>query len=127
MAKQNMKAPVRQAKRDSATIDALIDEVDSLVNHPDRRKQLSVKKACAKVGLQTTVYYYRKRQDDVLNAPGLDNVPVSVSRVTRTELREHKTTDDLLREYREVEARLNSLKLMIAEKVMSGEKIREKN
>jgi hypothetical protein len=49
-------------KRDSDEIDKLIAQVEKL----KKEKKMSVNAACKQVGLQTTVYYFRKRKEDAL-------------------------------------------------------------
>lgn len=104
-------------KRDSKEVDRLIAEVDKLTNHPDPDKRLSVNKACQKVGLQTTVYYFRKRKEDALSklTPGHT---VNVSAVQSRRNSDNKDTAALMAEARELEDKLNQIKLKIAESVM---------
>lgn len=110
-----MAKKVKRTKRDSDEIDKLIAEVDELHN-----KGMSVNRACAKVGLQNTVYYFRKRRD-VAEAAGATQAtaPTKTGTSFDTSLHERKDTDTLMREYRELEQRMLQIKMAIAEKVMS--------
>lgn len=103
----------KRTKRDSTQVDKLMSEVDKL-----HSKGMSVNKACQQVGIQPTVYYFRKRKDVALAKN--DDVAQSIGKSTLA-LHEHKDLESLTREYRELENRLNAIKLKIAEKVMSGE------
>jgi hypothetical protein len=107
-------------KRDSQEVDKLIAEAEKWINHPDPAKRLSVNKACAKVGLQTTVYYFRKRKDEALSktklGPGTN--PVDVSREVNKKLVDNIDTASLMAEARELEDRLNQIKIRIAESMM---------
>lgn len=116
-----------RVKRSPEDVDKLIAEVDRLSTDPDLRKRLSVARACTKVGLQRTVYYFRKRRDDaenviqaaITNTPVTRSAPKSKSPVIREGLHDRKTTELLMQEYRELENRLNQIKLKIAESVMA--------
>lgn len=121
-------APQKRTKRDSAQVDKLIAQVDKLHNNG---KGMSINAACKEVGLQNTVYYFRKRKDEALAKSGLPvdtkreyhfqkrKEEASGARSNASELHEHKDIDSLTREYRELENRMNAIKLAIAEKVMS--------
>lgn len=107
----------KRTKRDSSQVDKLVAEVDRL-----HANGMSVNKACAKVGIQNTVYYFRKRKDtaEAKLQSGTSSDTMSFS----TGLHEHKDLATLTQEYRELENRLNAIKMQIAEKVMSKEKTR---
>ncbi len=108
-------AGTRKAKRDSSQVDKLIAEVEKL----HRTTGLSINKACQKLGLQPTVYYFRKRKDEAMNK--LESISSNSAPVSKSVkgLHEHRDIDELTREYRELEARLQCIKMQIAEKVMS--------
>lgn len=107
----------KRTKRDSGQVDKLVAEVDRL-----HANGMSVNKACAKVGIQNTVYYFRKRKDqaEAKLQTGTSSNAMSFAK----ELHEHKDLATLTQEYKELENRLNSIKLQIAEKFMSKEKSR---
>jgi transposase-like protein len=98
-------------RRVSHEVDKLIEKVDKL----HREKGMSIKKACAEVGLQTTVYYWRKRKENLeIKLPSFPssntNIPSSIS----------KNRDELIRELRELENRINAIKAMLAEEYIKS-------
>ncbi len=113
-------ANAKRGKKGSVEIDRLIAEVDKL-----NAGGLSINKACAKIGLQPTVYYFRKRKDEAL-ANAKEVLPSNYSSnnaksLSTTELHDHKDFDALKKEARELEMRLNSIKLALANKMLSKE------
>lgn len=115
----------KRIKRNSEEVDKLIAEVDRLA-----KNGMSVNKACTKVGLQTTVYYFRKRKVQAEAQELAERAAYSSQRPSQvpnraplkemSSLYESKDLASLTQEYRELENRMNALKLEIAEKVMSG-------
>jgi hypothetical protein len=127
-------------KRDSHEIDKLYNEVEKLVNHPDPLKKLSVNAACKKVGLQPTVYYFRKRKEEALaglpkkppvSAGGIsyrkkqDNPqpqqPANNAYSTRSSSGQNlKDHNELIKELRELESKINDIKIQIAENMLKN-------
>ena len=108
----------RNTKRDSNQVDKLMARIDRLVAD----ENYSINRACAEVGVQPTVYYYRKRKDVAIaqgNAPVPNITPIK-SQVARFDALHLKDKDiaDLKKEYDELEDRLQAIKNKIAEKVM---------
>lgn len=105
-------ANAKRVKKGSNEIDKLIAEVDRL-----HAGGMSVNKACAKVGLQNTVYYFRKRKDAAVGLLPAASLKSTVS----VDIYDHKDFEELKKEARELEARLNSIKLALANKMLSKE------
>lgn len=99
-------------KRETHEVDRLIQKVDQL-----HSEGMSVNKACQKVGLQTTVYYYRKRKDEALNK---QEPTVHQASAPVTPKYSNKNNDELVAEARELERRLHEIKARIAENVIKS-------
>ena len=117
---ESMATSSRNTKRDSNQIDKLMAKVDKLVTD----QNYSVNRACAEVGIQATVYYYRKRKDIATaqgNAPVPNIMPVNsqTARFDASHLGD-KGIEALKKEYFDLENRLQAIKIKIAEKVMGN-------
>jgi len=93
----------KKVKRDS-------NEVESLVANG-----MSVNKACAKAGLQNTVYYFRKRKDQALER---QKEYLSINNTHKMAISDD--INDLMQEYRSTEERLSQIKMKIGESFMSN-------
>lgn len=102
------KAVEKPYKRESKEVDKLVAEVDRL-----HANGMSINRACAQVGIQNTVYYFRKRRD---NALAINTKKES----SMNEIFSDRDLNDLMREYRELEERLQAIKMAIADKVVSS-------
>lgn len=105
-------------KRFSDEVDKLINQVNKLVNDG-----MSVNKACQKVGLQPTVYYFRKRKDDALKLKSNVTSSSSSSPAMFNASGTNKSTQKLIEEARELEDRLREIKERILESVMGNKSI----
>lgn len=106
--------PVR--RREPHEVDKLIAEVDRL----HKQKSMSIKKACAQVGLQTTVYYWRKRKAEAENKLPTHPSSIPTNQYTNTTSSNGKNRDELIRELRELEARATAIKLKLAEEYIKS-------
>lgn len=112
-------------KKESHEVDALVEKVDELANHPDSRKRMSVVKACAKVGLQPTVYYFRKRKEKAtkpsMNVSSMKNRDKILEAVYENNNTKTGTnTRELLEEAKELKKRLEDIKMQIAESMIDS-------
>jgi transposase-like protein len=116
--KMSAKLNAKKEKRDSKQIDKLIAEVDRLHTQED----YSVNRACQEVGIQPTVYYFRKRRDSTLAKPHHSNGNGNGNgHVTTIPAYDSKNLDvkSLKEEARQLEQRLQSIKNRIADAVLA--------
>lgn len=115
MARQQEKKVV---KRESHEVDKLVAEVDKL-----NANGMSINKACQKVGLQNTVYYFRKRKEAANEQVQRHGGPTPKSAsivVSRTSVNAPSgSLDELRKEYSKTKEYLRNLEQKIAETVIS--------
>lgn len=119
--------PTRKPKRTMEEINELIAQVDDLVNHPNPRKRMSVRAACEKVGLQTTVYYFRKRKEKALEEKLPAKAPSKPAPKTRTaDLHDYghkeysnKDATSLVAEIKDLEERIRQAKNQLVQAMLN--------
>lgn len=116
MAKQQQ--PPKVYKRDSNEVDKLYAKVEDLVNN----KGWSINKACKEVGLQNTVYYFRKRKEKAIEDMQQHSKPQQRGSIAvRKSSVENVPSDleELKREYTQTKERLEALKEKILEATLT--------
>lgn len=108
--------PHAKRKRVSEEVDKLIAEVDKLTSHPDFRKRLSVNRACQEVGLQPTVYYFRKRKEDAMSKLPNTTPTINVSSaINNSNKNSNRNKNEIIAEIRRLEEQLLQLKIQYAD------------